>query len=246
MKRLSVITAVVVSLGTLSANAQLSIDTSDAVRPFNVGVRIGANTSNLSNNRLDVVPGIHSSSVDWKAGFTGGVVVDILMRNFFALQPGFFFETRSDSFQHVSVMDGDAAQMEIIDGDHSSSYFKIPILASFRFMIGSDVEWQVEAGPYFSFGLGGHEKYKLMVSGDPVQDKTYERDIFGNDGFVKSYDWGFKMGMGLLLKEHWYVGIHYEAGCRNVLKGNAHTTDTYFPDLSGHNKAWDFTIGYNF
>jgi len=246
MKRLTVITSLIMSLAAMQASAQLSIDTSNSDRPFNVGVRVGVNTSNLSNNMLDVVPGIHSSSVDWKAGFTGGVVVDIKMRNFFALQPGFFFETRSDSFQHVTVTDGDVTQMEIVDGDQSSSYFKIPVLASFRFLIGSNMEWQIEAGPYFSFGLGGNEKYSVLTAGEPDSGSRYKRPLFGDDGFVKSYDWGFKMGMGLVLMEHWYVGIHYEAGCRNVLKSSAYASNISFPDLSGHNKAWDFTIGYNF
>ena len=247
MKRLTLITtSVIMSLAAMQAGAQLTIDTSNTDRPFNIGVRVGANTSNLSNNMLNVVPGIHSSSVDWKAGFVGGVVVDIKMRNFFALQPGFFFETRSDSFQRVKVTDGDVTHMEIVDGDRSSSYFKIPILASFRFMIGSNVEWQIEAGPYFSFGLGGSEKYSLLTAGEPDNGSLYKRPLFGDKGFVKPYDWGFKMGTGLVLMEHWYVGIHYEAGCRNVLKPNAHASNTSFPDLSGHNKAWDFTIGYNF
>lgn len=246
MKRLSVIIAAILALGTMHGNAQLRIDTSNATRPFNIGVRIGANTSNLSNNMLDVVPSIHSSSVDWKAGFTGGAVVDILMRNFFAIQPGLFFETRSDSFQRVTVIEGDATHMSVTEGDHSSSYLKIPVLASFRFMIGSTAEWQIEAGPYFSFGLGGNEKYSTLVSGQPATERRYKRSYFGSDGIVKSYDWGFKMGMGLLFKEHWYAGIHYEAGCRNVLKSNAHSDNALFPDLSGHNKTWDFTIGYNF
>ncbi len=246
MKRLSVIAVLLCSIWAVSANAQLAIDTSEAVRPFNVGVRIGANTSNLSNNMLDVVPGIHSSAVDWKAGFTGGAVVDIVMRNFFALQPGIFFETRSDSFQRVTVIEGDATHMSVTEGDHSSSYLKIPVLASFRFLIGSDVEWQIEAGPYFSFGLGGNEKYSTLVAGQPATEQRYKRQYFGEDGLVKSYDWGIKMGMGLLFKPHWYAGIHYEAGCRNVLKSNAHSDNVLYPDLSGHNKAWDFTIGYNF
>ncbi len=245
MKRIFGIISVLVCLCAASAHAQLRIDTSDAERPFNVGVRVGLNTSNLSSNQLDLVPELHSTSVDWKAGFTGGVVVDILMRNFFALQPGFFFETRSCAFSHVQQI-GSPEALQLMEGTQSSTYFKIPILASFRVLVTDDIEWQMDFGPYFSFGLGGNEKYTYVSPGQEYHGKEFKRDYFGDKGFVRSYDWGFKMGMGLNVMRHYYVGIHYEAGCRNVLLPNAYNPEPALYGLKGHNKAWDFTIGYNF
>lgn len=244
MKRLLCMLCVLVACASI-AGAQLRIDISDAERPFNVGVRMGLNTSNLSSNQLDLVPDLHSTSVDWKAGFTGGVVIDIIMRNFFALQPGFFFETRSCSFSHVQQI-GDPARLQLMEGTQSSSYFKIPILASFRVLVTDDLEWQMDFGPYFSFGLGGNEKYTYVSPGNDYHGREFKRDYFGDKGFVRSYDWGFKMGMGLSVMKHYYVGIHYEAGCRNVLLPNAYNPEPVLYGLKGHNKAWDFTIGYTF
>lgn len=246
MKRSSIITAIIFAAGSLCANAQLVMDTSEPERVFNIGARIGVNTSNLSNNMQSVVSGIHSSANEWNAGFTCGAIVDIKIRNYLAIQPGFFFETQSNGFQRVHVIENDDTHVSIVDGDHTSAYFKIPILASFRLLLRHNLEWQIEAGPYFSFGLWGNEKYTSLVSGQPATEQRYKRSYFGDNGIVESYDWGFKMGMGLLFQERWYVGIHYEAGCRNVLKSNAYSDNLIYSNLSGHNKTWDFTIGYNF
>lgn len=246
IKRLLTVVAALAMIGSQAVKGEMRLDTSDAVRPFNIGVRVGLNTSNLSSNKLDLVPDMASSSVDWKAGFTGGVVVDVMLRNFFSLQPGFFFETRSCSFQHIENPEG-ATSVNVVEGSRSSSYFKIPLLASFRVLLSDDVEWQLDFGPYFSFGIGGNEKYSTLEPGNPsARPVSYKRPMFGDNGFVRSYDWGFKMGMGLNLFSHYYVGVHYEAGCRNVLLPNAYTGSPVLYGLKGRNKGWDFTIGYNF
>jgi hypothetical protein len=226
-------------------SAQLVLDTTVPTNPFGVGVRVGVNTSNLSNNMQDVIPGVQLSTVNWKAGFDGGAVVDIKIRNYIVLQPGFFFETRSDKFQRVTVIGGESTDMMLTEGTHTSTYFKIPVLASLRFLIGYGTEWQIDFGPYFATGIGGNEKYSTIIAGEPIVETRYKRSYFGDDGIANSFDWGFKMGMGLAVKRHYYVGIHYEAGCRNILKPTAYTIGRY-PTLSGHTKAWDFTVGYNF
>lgn len=44
------------------------------------------------------------------------------------------------------------------------------------------------------------------------------------------------MGTGIQVLDHYYLGVHYEAGCTKVWKHS----------LAGRNKAWTFTIGYDF
>ncbi|MDE7407727.1 MAG: PorT family protein, partial [Muribaculaceae bacterium] len=219
---LAIIAAVIMYVSV--ASAQLMIDTSDAKKAFGFGVRFGLTTSNLSSNQADLTPILHSTDVDWRTGFTCGVTMDIMLRNFFSLQPGLFFESRNCSFQHIE--DGENGYFNIQKGDQSSSYFKIPIIASFRFLLDKQVEWQIDFGPYFSFGLGGSEHYHYINPAHPNYGYEFKRDYFGDKGFVRDYDWGFKMGTGLCVMDRYYVGVHYEAGCRNVLRSNAYNQMT--------------------
>ena len=80
------------------------------------------------------------------------------------------------------------------------------------------------------------------MGGVNVAEYSAETDYFGDEGSYRAYDWGFKMGFGLLIKEKYYVGAHYDAGCRNAHRYNPYADK----EVSGRNKAWNFTVGYNF
>lgn len=229
------------------ASQAIELDTGNPERPFAVGVRVGANCSNLSSNYTSSMWDVSTFDSQWKAGFMAGVVFDLNIKKYLVLQPGFFFETRSNDYLMVKI-NKDEPSMANWNGSYSSTYFKIPLMMSFRLALTPTVEWQTDFGPYFQFGLGGSEKVDIysLSAGDPAElkiiDDRYKRDYFGGDGFVRDYDWGFKMGTGMVLMQHYYIGIHYEAGCRNVMK----PVEGSRSEVNGHNKAWDFTVGYVF
>ena len=52
----------------------------------------------------------------------------------------------------------------------------------------------------------------------------------------RGFDVGLKMGTGLKLFDHYYVGVHYLAGLTHAWK---------LPS-GGKNKSWMFTVGYDF
>ena len=83
--------------------------------------------------------------------------------------------------------------------------------------------------PYFNFGLSGSDKGTQEIG---TALREYSDGYFDNR---KKFDFGFKMGTGLQVFDHYYLGIHYEAGACKVWK-----------HYNGHNKAWSFTLGYNF
>lgn len=238
--------SVLVALSASVAGHAITLDTGNPDRPFAVGVRLGANCSNLSNNCGSSMHNVASYDSKWGAGFVAGAVFDLNIKKYLVLQPGFFFETRSCDYRRV-IIDKDEPRMENYDGGYTSSYFKIPIVMSFRLELAPSTEVQFDFGPYFQFGLGGSEKYDVYslsaaTPGGTVVDERKKGDYFGNDGFVRDYDWGFKMGVGMLLLKHYYLGVHYEAGCRNVL----YPVEDSRRDVNGRNKAWDFTVGYVF
>ncbi|MCM1437216.1 MAG: PorT family protein [Prevotella sp.] len=212
------------------------IDTSIPDEPFNLGVRIGINTSNRTLNK-DIFDRWNKNS--WGTGFDLGVVADINIRNYIALQPGLFFQTRSGDFTYVNSVTSTAAALparvqsvksEMVQYGHCRSYsFYIPVLCSVRFNLSDDVRWSVDLGPYMAFTLK-NDFDKAMYIPDTLNPQFHEVKPAG-------VDVGAKMGMGLNIKEHYYIGIHYLAGGLSPWKDS---------NLGGKNKAWSFTVGYDF
>jgi hypothetical protein len=110
---------------------------------------------------------------------------------------------------------------------HNRRYvFTIPVVASFHFNITNDLRWNVDFGPYISFNTHAKEN-NLNVDYDALRPVTAE---------LNGVDAGFKMGTGLNILRNYYVGVHYLAGVTNAWKNG----------VGGRNKAWTFTIGYDF
>lgn len=242
MKKIQ-ITLIAAMLATaIPASASL-LDVGTPSKPLGIGIRLGINTSNMSNNYTTADPRYRWTSTDWGTGFTGGVVVDLSLKNCFALQPGFFFQSRNMDYRYefnTLPGSGQVGSLDHIESGHIRSYnFNIPIMLSFRMNLTSLFQVRAEVGPYFQWGLGGNDKYTVSTVGIP--DVNYKRDIYGDDGFLRKYDWGFKIGGGLTLMGRYHVAIHYEAGCRNIYKQPIDIRH----DLSGKHKAWDITFGYD-
>ena len=170
----------------------------------------------------------------WGTGIEAGVVLDLNIREFFAIQPGFFFESRSgnyaysENFVNVKNEDDNFTQL-----GHLRSYnFVVPVMASFRFNIADNLRWIVEAGPYAQFRLHSSDSDKIQVIDQP----TPQSPLKVNMAKSRFSDFGLKIGTGLSLDEHYYLGIHYLAGATSVWKE---------PE-GGLNKAWTFTLGYDF
>jgi hypothetical protein len=241
INRLKALILAIASVAAISSQAQV-IDKLIPGNPLSLGVRVGANSSVITNNFPYADNSVKSSNTSWKAGFTAGVVADLKFRNYFAIQPGLFFESRNMDYSTVNFGDyGDAAHQsigDVVDGHVRSYRFTVPILASFRFNLTPLLQLRAEAGPYFSFGVGGTHKYTTTFSnGDaPVTDKD---DSYGDDG-MRKYDWGLKTGVEVVIFKTYSVGVHYMAGFRNVY----HQPEDVRHDIKGHNKAWTVTLGY--
>ena len=74
---------------------------------------------------------------------------------------------------------------------------------------------QIDFGPYFAWGFGGANKYTVYGTSDTeptapqVIGRDFKSDCFGDKGMVQTYDWGLKMGLGVLVMQHYYIGAHY-------------------------------------
>lgn len=212
--------------------------------PVKIGVRAGLNSSNISMKRaVETV-----QTKEWKKGFVVGAVVDIKLTNHIYLQPGFYYDQRNDNYTttvtNTSIVDG----VQIEGLSHTAAkvgtkWFQIPVLASYRIDLLNVLQIQGDFGPFLAYGLGGKTKsrtlnYDLDL---PMPSDVPEISVpnFGKEGSLFRTDWGLKMGVGVLLWHHYYVGAHYMTGFRNLstIKDVVESSNT-------HN--WQITVGYNF
>lgn len=253
MKR-KLICAIAAIACAITASAQFVINTAHPERPVTFGVRVGGNVSNTSTNEMSLMPAFGMYSPKWKGGVTAGVVADLNIREYISIQPGFFYSSAAHGFKRMSI-GPDEVGTEFVTVTSSNSlahWLQVPILASFKVECGPHIKLFAEAGPYFAWGIGGSEKYSTKrytgVPGTPGNIE-HKRDYFGAGGVSSTFDWGFKMGVGVSFGR-FQLAAHYLAGCRDVVKPSACIDPNADPMLragvDGYNKMWQFTAGINF
>lgn len=228
-----IIAAVTLAIASiLPASSAEFFSTKDTETIFDLGVRAGFNTANRTIS--ESVASIWNQN-SWGLGFDIGAVCDVNFKDFISIQPGFFFETRSGSFAYQSTAyDITGSYVKTQVGKGTEYLFNIPIVASIHFNITDNLRWNVDFGPYVQIKLKStfDKKFSYPEASTATGGLTY----FDNVKTSKC-DVGLKMGTGLDIYRHYYLGVHYLAGLLNPWNPSR---------LGGHNKAWMFTIGYNF
>lgn len=230
MKALRFLLAAVALSVFSSAGAQDFLSTAAADKLLSLGVRLGVNTSNRTFSQ-DYFQQWNVNS--WGTGMDAGVVLDLNMRDFFSLQPGFFFESRSGNYAYAQDYYEAGKQDKFTEMGHYRTYnFTVPVMLSFRFNITESLRWAVEAGPYAQFQLHSSDNDKITVI-EPQQSSSDRLVV--HKAKTNSSDFGMKVGTGLIVNRKCSFNVHYLAGFCNVWQD---------PHAGGRNKTWTFTIGY--
>ncbi len=210
------------------ASAQDFFSTDAPEKMLTIGVRAGLNNSNvtINKNTFDLW-NVNS----WGLGTNFGAEVGIHFRDYLSIRPSFWFESRSGSYAYASLV-ADAANPETLGelvqlGHYRTYHFTIPVMAVVSFNITENLRWNVMAGPYISWRLG--------TTGNGIVEIPRGEDTYTADR--KSFDAGLRIGTGLELRRHWVLEAAYEAGGCHAWKDGS---------LGGRNKAWLFSVGYNF
>ncbi|MDE6340419.1 MAG: PorT family protein [Muribaculaceae bacterium] len=235
MKRLSILLLLTLTLTSLSRASDF-FSTERSENLFTFGARIGVNTSNRTvSSQSDYGYNVQG----WGTGFDLGVVADLNIRDFISLQPGFFFESRSNTYTFIQAIpiSGNEEYHSAQAGTFNSYSLVIPILANIHFNLTDDVRWNVEVGPYFAINLGSKLNNKVNLNTNYLEG----RPLAGNEFRARPAggDFGLKFGTGIELFSRYTVNIDYMAGMRHAWKND-------LTNYGGRTKAWTFTIGYNF
>ncbi len=188
------------------------------------GVKGGFSLANLSFD-----PEISGVDLKSKAGFVGGVSMNIGLSRMFSLQPEVLYVQKGSKFSEG--INGDSFELKI-----NVDYLEIPLLLNLSFQKeGSSFVPSIFAGPYI--GLNTSAKIKETYDGE-----TYTEDI---KDYIKDTDFGLTFGVGLgkqLGAGKIFLDIRYDLGLTNIIdipegEGDGESVKT---------RTWLFMIGYSF
>lgn len=216
MKKILLSLACVASVFSMSAQRASDseatfFDSSKPEKLVRLGVRAGLNVASFTGDL--------GEDMDSKCGFVGGLSADFALMESFYINSGVFFSMNGAKF------DEDGYKLT-----YSPMYIKIPVMASYRYNFNENLQWQLNFGPYFAFGVGG--KAKVEYEGE--EEKA---DFFGDDDDQlggKRFDMGLGVGTGITWNKIFF-GIEYDFGMTKVVK-----------DVKGKNSAFSVSLGYNF
>ncbi|WP_294618385.1 porin family protein [uncultured Bacteroides sp.] len=201
----------------------------------NFGVRAGMNVANAGGDFKDEMKDVDFKS---RVGFHVGVIADVELSEKFYLQPGLYFTTKGLKSEDKEGMG--------YEEKYNLNYLELPILASYRFNLSDNVQWQINAGPYFAVGVGG------KVKGTDFDGIEYKYDAFGvadedsdeEKGGLKRFDAGLSFGTGITYNKI-YFGIKYDLGLANIADKKAWTGEND-KGQKIRNRNFAISVGYTF
>lgn len=164
-------------------------ETATSISP-NIGVRIGCNVSTVHGTEFDG---------KWKPGINVGVIADFRISDAWEVRPGVYYTRKG--FGEGSAFDvGYKAQLD---------YLEMPILAVYRKAAGTKSTFELQAGPYFSYGIGGKTDLKKGLYDVYSYNKSFGR--------FKHFDWGANVGFGFEI-DKLYIGASYDFGFVSIIR----------------------------
>lgn len=198
--------------------------------PVKIGVRGGLNIADWRGDAAESFSELAAMSSVLKTesltGFHAGLNLEIPVTARFSLEPGLYYSTKgmkvSQTFSEGGFLN--------LKGEVSSKlhYIEVPMLAKVYLVEGL----YLTAGPQVAFLAANKIKAEAGIFGFSVED-TF--DI--NDGF-RNVDFGLIGGLGYQFGNGINIGAFYDHGLSTLDEGNS--------DIDAYNRAFKFSVGYQF
>lgn len=205
MKR--IICLLIASMSLINVSAQSLWDASKPDNDFTFGVRVGAD---FASTDMKYTSSTHN-------GFHIGGTADWNIVKSISIQSGMEFVSKGFKSRY---------------GKGDMYYVQVPVLASYRIVTPTGVQFHLNAGPYVAWGLGGSVKYSPY---DMTFTRHYDQDSFGDKGFFKHLDAGLSASVWAKIG-HVLLGVGYEYGLTDIAKVYG----------KFHNRNTMMTVGYDF
>ena len=170
-----------------------------------IGIRVGYNCT-------CVFDGV-SLDVKWKQSANFGIIADFPYKGNWIIRPGIY-------------LTGKGFKKRIQDIEYCNrcyNYLEAPLLVVYQKSISEKSNFELQFGPYFSYGIYGK-------SGCGYIFNNYEMCIETFDHY-KRFDWGVNAGFGINVS-HIYFGVAYDFGFVSIID---HALNHCFMSNIGYN-----------
>ncbi len=150
----------------------------------------------------------------------------------------------------MAVLGSDNMSMSAVFVDNRFYYVNIPVFMSFRFNVAKSVRWNVDAGMYYAYGIGGTQKQRIYRADINEMEELVPQVVniktgyfHSRETFINSFnrgDLGVHLGTSLNFGPHLVVGCKFQIGIKNSARENGIIN----PNI--HNYNLHGVIGYRF
>jgi hypothetical protein len=220
--------------------AVLSAATASAQLKF--GVKAGFNASNITNlpsMQEEMEAGDYSNN--YKPGFQIGVAAQYLLTPQFGIETGLYY-SQIGAKQKLEFEEGGYYVNTSIT--YNPSYLQLPIVALYKFEIGTDLYLYPSAGIYLGYGLGGKVKFDAETNFPGAEISEDDLNFFGkepgeDEEWSNRFDYGATFGLNLQYSNY-TIGLGYDLGLGKINK----ELESGMKDLKNSNIK--ITLGYFF
>jgi len=202
-------------------------------------LRAGLNLANVSiteNGNIDDAKMLTS--------FQAGIIADINLSSFIALQPGAIVTGKGSKTQ-----DGDPSDANYFKATSNPIYIEVPLNLVFKGPLGGSAKFFAGAGPYLAIGIAGKNKTEgkfLGVSFNNEEDikwsdddpSTLDYEEGAGFGIMKRFDYGLNGTAGFEGKQVIF-SVNYGLGLAKLQSGSNSSED----DKNKH-RVLSFTLGF--
>lgn len=208
-----------------TAFAALAASSATHAQGIRLGVKAGANLSNLSGDL------VNEDQYENKLGFHGGVMLNIglLDDGFLSVQPEVLFSQKGYTYADDEYTLGGSRIKR--DGDVTYNYIDVPVLLKIK--AGSVY---FEAGPQYSYLLKAKNDYKSTSNGNSVVEYT---NSFNLDN-VNRNEIGYAAGLGYQSDGGLLIGLRYNGSFTDFGKDGYQDTET----RNARNSVFQASVGY--
>ncbi len=197
-----------------------------------VGVRVGANLSNVSGDLQN------EDLFKNKFGFHAGLTYNVpIIENFFSVQPELLYSQKgfkNDDSEFTVPIVNDKYRRE---GSVNYNYIDLPVLAKIN---AGPIYF--EAGPQASYLLNVKNSTKFYKNGELQQNNKSDSSTDG----LKRFEVGYAAGLGLASNNGISIGLRYNGSFSDFTEKDVDYGD-YGDDLrNARNSVFMLTVGFKF
>ncbi len=201
-----------------------------------IGLKAGVNFASLSQSPQENTLGDYSSKSI--LGLQAGIVAEIKLLDFLAIQPEFLFIQKGGKSEYVINEDNKTVTSVVYN------YVEIPVLAKLKLgnTEGEGLGFYIVGGPFAGFALNGKGETELTILGLTTKSE-FDIDYSDENNDEKRIDWGASFGAGISIG-HFFVDARYNLGFNNLLDNDANNNNDDKPYL--RTRGIGLTAGFLF